>query len=205
MKKYYEITIIGNRANIKTLEDFKKVIVKYFKNVKGGMMIKDLIENDKARAARVEINKLLKKAIQIIHQAGVSTSIYYSPPPAIGGVAGNIDLIHNMFNLRLFDLEPKDIIDPIERAIGVYEHDKTSSVLRTINPFFWINKLFRTISRIPFYILGSAGFPQNKIENSLLGRITKMLLYLVQVGASFLVILQMLDYLDDFKKLIGLT
>ena len=96
-----------------------------------------------------------------------------------------------------------EVYDCIERAIGVYEHDRTASIIRTVNPFFWINKIIMTIVSIPFRVLGNIGFNKGKAEASLSGRIFKGILYIATLAASGLYILDTLGILDRTLALIN--
>lgn len=204
MKYYKNFTIFGIQARINILLEFRGLLEDYFNNVQAGMTLRDLDENDTAVHARSKINYILEKAHKAIKTSGVSTVVCYSPPPAVGGLAGDIDIIYNLFSLRSYEMQPRDIVDFVDRALGIYENDKINAFIRTINPFFWLNRLFSYISRIPFLVLGGVGFKQEKLENSFLGRVVKRVLYLIEVAASFLVILQVFGYLDEFKTLIGI-
>jgi hypothetical protein len=151
---------------------------------------------------RTQINYIIDEVHQIILLAGVPTSIFYSPPPAFGGISGDIDLILNIFNLHEFQISPNMLIDLVNRAIGIYERDKIRSIFRTLNPLYWLLLILDYIMSIPFYILGKVGFNQDKLEQSFLGKLIKGLLYLITVFAALLTVLEKLGYLEWFKKLI---
>jgi len=159
-------------------------------------------EGNAATTARVEINRTMEEIHSIIMLSGINPVIIYTPPPAVGGYVQNVDVVYNIFNLHRFDIPPQALIDYIDRAIGVYASNSSRSFMRTVNPFYWIGRILESIVRIPFVLLGKAGFNQNKVETSLPGKILKGLLYLIIVFASFLTVLQLTGYLDSFNRFI---
>lgn len=201
MSRYYKTTIFENRKRVKILRQFDEYVKEYFSNIKRLMYGTEISESDKAKEARSKINLMLAKAYAYIIYSGSKTSIYYIPPAATGGIARNIDLLHNIFNLHNFQLTNEQLMDIIERSIGIYENDKNKSIIRTINPFFWLDKVLTYIVRIPFKIIGKVGFNQEKIESSIIGRIVKTILYLIVVFSAFLTALDLLNLLDNFKSL----
>lgn len=116
MSWYKRIHYWENRKRLKMLIKFRELIVNYFNNVEYGSFF-SLRENQEAVKTRYEINLCLDKIYLYIISAGINPTIYYSPPPAIGGIAGNINLIHNIFHLHRFEISPQYIIDYVDRAM----------------------------------------------------------------------------------------
>ena len=130
MSWYKKIPYWENRKRLKMLIKFKKLVVNYFNNVEYDPFF-SLKENQEAIKTRHEINLCLDKIYSYIISAGINPTIYYSPPPAIGGIAGNINL-HNIFHLHGFEISPQYIIDNVDRAIGIYENDKKDAFLELL-------------------------------------------------------------------------
>ena len=203
MRSYYKnILIWENLKRSNLLRKFLSLVKEYFNNIEHVSFSLEINENKIAIQKRSEINAAIDKAHLAILSAGVSPIIYYSPPPAIGGIADNINLISNIFNLHKFEINSRYLLDYIERAISIYEADKTNSFLRTINPFYWLFLILDYIASIPFVILGRVGFNQKKIEGSLVGKIIKAIFYLITVFAAFLTVLEKIGCLERFKSLI---
>jgi len=203
MKWYKDIPIWENLRRINLLIEFRNLIVEYFNKVEyPGLLDYDIEprENVEVQKIRSKINSILPEAHSIILASGITPNIYYSPPPAIGGIAGPVDMVNNIFHLHRFKINPRHLIDITERSIGIYEKDKNKALLRTINPFYWIVLIIDFIVSIPFRILGRVGFDQEKLEGSFIGKIVKGILYLVSVFAAFLTILEKLGYLEWFKS-----
>jgi len=163
-------------------------------------MAEEMLEEDAAKDARVLICRIIDKVNAIIYAAEIIPIIQYSPPPLIGGRSHNIDLVLNIFNLHRFQIHPNHLIDSIDRAIGIYTDNHHASVVRMLNPFYYIGFCFEAMSQIPFDILGKAGFNQNKIQHSLVGRIAKGIIYMFGALASVLTVLQLLGLLERFKQ-----
>ena len=201
MRYFKKITVFENKKRITTLKLFKEYVKQYFNNIKHIMYGSEISENETAKEYRSKINLILNQVHAYIIFSGVKTTIYYSPPVTTGGIAGQVDLLHNIFNFHNLQLDSKQLMDSIERSIGIYENDRVQSIIRTFNPFFWIDFVFTYFSRIPFKIIGSIGFNQNKLESSILGKIIKMILYLIMVFSAFLTVLDKLNLLDSFRSI----
>lgn len=202
MRDYRKITIWENRKRIDFLVNFKNLVIDYFKNVKRANWELGLIENETAKQKREKINLVLHKAHSIILTAEVYPYLTYIPPRAVGGYIQKIDLVLDIFHLSNYRINPQEVVDILDKAIGVYENDRHDSLLRTINPLFWIDLILSYIVSFLFRIIGGMGFDQEKIKSPIIGKIIKGILYLIIVFASFLTILQKLGYLEKFRLLI---
>lgn len=193
MKTINDLTIFEIVARIDFLTESRKEIIGYFNDTSfDDFDHLDRVEGDKARKLRSIINTKISKINEYVISAMVNTYIYYSPPPAIGGLAGNIDLFANIFNLARFEIDPQQITDAIERAIGKYENQRKAAIIRTFNPFWWIFKLIRAIAYVPFLILKEIGFDTSKFERTILGRLIKLIFDLAVFLAALLAILKAL-------------
>jgi hypothetical protein len=103
-------------------------------------------------------------------------------------------LIDNLFNLNNYHIAPISALDIVDKSLGIYRSDEISSVLRTINPFFWILQVFYWFGSIPFKLLANAGFNAEKIANTFGGKILKLLFEIIGILAAILTILQILGY-----------
>ncbi|MFZ6016994.1 MAG: hypothetical protein ACOYU0_05185 [Nitrospirota bacterium] len=201
MKYYNRMFIWENIKRTNELLLFRNLVVQYFNSAPYDWMEGGRIENDEAVETRRQINLIIHKIKRYIREAGISTILYCSPP-AIGGFSGSTDIFNEIFNDTLRIPENR-ILDIIERAIGVYQNDKVKSWIRTLNPFFWIYLILEKFVALPFKLLGLAGFNQEKIESSVVGKILKMIFGIIIVGAAFLTVLEKLGYLESFKILIA--
>jgi hypothetical protein len=199
MNYYKKIPIWENRRRIDFLIKFRNLVVNYFNNVTYEQWGLGVVENEEAKKARTEINMSLHKAHFTTIAAGVNPSVFYTPPPAIGGITGDINVLLNIFHLHYYTINPQEALDIIDRAIGTYEDDRINSIIRIFNPFFWLDLLLDYIVSLPFKILGKFGLNQEKIEDSALGKIIKGILYLILVVAAFLEILDKLGFLASFN------
>jgi len=202
MRSYNRLPYWENRNRMKILNDFRKLVTNYFNNLRYANF--ETIVTPEAEEFRREINKKLKKVHRIITLTGINPVVYSSPPPAIGGLAGNVDLIYNIFNLHQFQLGKREVIDQIDRSIGIYEHDKVKSLIRTFNPFYWIGTAFYYIAALPFIFLGIAGFNRTKIETSFIGKTSKLIIYLAEAYVAIITILDIFKqkgYIDYIKTM----
>ena len=202
MKIYTKILYWENRNRLRKLNSFRALVIDYFDNSRAEWMVQERIEQPPAQLARVQINRLVDGIHDILYCAGISPVIRYTPPPAVGGHIQKIDILHNIFNLTGYSISSSNLLDYLDRAIGIYEGDKGPAILRTINPFFYLGIVLDWIVRFPFNLIGRAGFNREKIEESIAGRVTKVVLYVSTVSASTLTVLQLLDHLEPVKTFI---
>ncbi len=201
MKYLKSITIWENKRRLELLKKFSISMQQYFDNLR--YSFGDQIENEIAAHARTEINKDLDEVYIIMITAGIDPSITYSPPPATGVFyQQSISLLYNFHNLSHYNVSPNMLMDFIVRTISAYSKDSTNALLRTLNPLYWIHRIFVDIVNLPFVLIGRLGFNQRKVEASIIGRCIKGILYLIVVFAALLTILYYLGYLEQFKDFI---
>lgn len=202
MRFFNEILIWENKRRVQKLLEFRSDVVEYFSNSKYEWMNRDRVENDKSQAARQKLNRALEYTHDVLICSGTGTRIRYTPPAAIGGYIQDLDLVENIFNLQNYQISPNNLLDIIDRAIGIYESDQSSAVIRVLNPFFYLEIFLDWISMVPFKLLAKLGFNQVKAQESFIGKIFKGLVYLITALASILTVLQLIDHLDPAKELI---
>ena len=206
MLKYKKIPVWQSFGRLELLNRFRSLVVTYFDNQYDSDFDIDPDKDMKITKARRQINSILDSVYPVICLAGVNPIVHYASPPIVGGMVGDIDLIHNIFNLYRFGIGDEDLLDIIDRAIGVYMNDRINALLRTINPIFWLGLLLDYVISLLFRLLGKVGFDQEKIESSTPGRITKTIFHrlpiIVGLIAGLLTILEIFGYLNSFKSLI---
>lgn len=209
MRYYNKISYWENKRRLERLYEFRALVNTYADNSELNWKTDSRIESKKAADARVEINRGIAEFHSIIVLSGLKPVMTYTPPAAIGGYVQRVDLIINFFNLGNFEIGMKEVLDWVDRSIGVYENDKKRAYIRTFNPLFWFGLLLDYVVAIPFSLLAKAGFNRTKIEDSFIGRIAKFVLYvfallasLLGIIASLLTIVQALGYLDTLKDVL---
>ncbi len=117
------------------LRQFRTLVIEYFNNT-SRQMFHPPTENDKARQARVLINKLMAEIIRSFDLVGATRVMYYSPPPAVGGFAGPVDVFSMLFELWRFEIDLRIVLDLLDRAIGEYDQQAKRVFRQMFNPFF---------------------------------------------------------------------
>ena len=204
MRHYTKILIWENRRRHNKLIEFRNLVVEYFTNIHVEWLSDRRIQNQTARVARNKINQAMDEAHSIILHSGTIPILTIDPPPAVGGYRTDVDLIDNIFNLDRFYIgegihrECNDILDFIDRAIGIYESNYESALVRMFNPFFYLGLVFDAILALPFIAIGKLGFNRQKAETSAIGRLVKGIMFL----APFLTILHLLGFLEPVKQFV---
>ena len=202
MRYHTKILVWENERRLNKLIEFRELAIEYFNNTHVEWPMDARIEEDTAQAARIEINQAVPEVHSIIRRSGIDPNLTVLPAPAVGGYVTKVDLILNIFGLDEHDIKPNRVFDIIERAIGIYESNHKSALVRTFNPFFYLGLMLDTISDLPFIAIGKFGFNRQKAKASAIGRIVKGVLYLITVLAAFLTILYLLDFLEPVKQLV---
>ena len=174
-------------------------MIRYFNNSHVGLG-GGRVEEHAAKEARSQINPLIAEIHSIIRSSGVNPVLPWTPPANLGDRAIEVDLIKNIFNLDQFNIGPSNLLAFIDRAIGIYESNRKSALVRTCNPFFYIGRALDTISDLPFIVIGILGFNRQKIRASKIGKLVKGVLYLIIVVAVLIAILYLLDLLEPIKQ-----
>ena len=138
-KHYKDIPFWENKARLKLLTHFRSLVKIYFDNSILNMVSGIYNEKPEAKDAKKDINLIIKNAYAIISYAEIKTYTASTPSVSVKGRGKNINLILNIFNLARNDIEPDTAIDYIDRAIAVYKANRVASLIRVINPFFWMS------------------------------------------------------------------
>ena len=198
MKHYTKILVLENKRRLNKLIEFRQLAIEYFNNTYVEWPMDAGIEEDAAQAARIKINQAMHEVHSIIRRSGIDPNLTVLPAPAVGGYVRKVDLILNIFGLDEHATEPNRVLDIIERAIGIYESNHKSALVRTFNPFFYLRLFLDVISDLPFVVVGKFGFDQRKMKTSLIGRFVKEIMFL----APFLTILHLLGFLEPVKQFV---
>jgi hypothetical protein len=96
-----------------------------------------------------------------------------------------------------------EVLDMVERAIGIYKRDYLGAWIRTFSPFHWLNELIAFVAGIPFNLLVSAGVNRSKVESNTLARLVKGTFFflgaLITYIGGVLAIADKLGYLGQVK------
>lgn len=164
MRDYRNITIWQNVSRLDKLVAFRNALIAHsnasfdYSKLHG--------DEEKARKReemvkyRVKVNRNLLEVGEIVSAAGAGNEISYYVTHALSEYGSHSDAVR--------------AVDLLDQAIGVYEGDRTSAIIRSYNPFWWAFQILQWFSRIPFILISGAGFNTARIENSLAGRLIKL-------------------------------
>lgn len=199
MKHYKNITHFENRRRLNKLIKFRDDVLLYFSESEFNRREDRVIEGKGAKTARYEINQSLIEIKKIVLAAEIDIIIIRQP------IRKEIDLFLNLFYFYELDLVPQDMTDYLERAIGVYESDRSKSIIRTFNIFWWGLQGLNWVSYIPFKALRAAGFDAAKAERSVWGRFVKLIFLVIPVIAALFEISAHMNWLDEIKRALGVS
>ena len=200
MAHYKRMTIFRNRQSIRTLKKFKKLAERYFENVDYGSYGLTAVEKPKAKGSRSQLNLMLERVKRALSSVEISPDICDASRPTAAGYEEGVYLVDNIFNLHQLKISPQTLLDYAERAIGVYRDDKFKSLIRTLNPLFWLSIVLDYVSSLPFAILGALGFNRPKIEDGSFGKFLKGCFRVAVVVTVLAIILYHQGYLDPSEQ-----
>jgi len=158
------ITYWGAKKRLDLLTTFRQHATGYFVLAHWDPHHNDWVGGADASKLRQQINEKMRDVEVALHFVGISTEVHYSPPAATGGLAGSIALLDNIFNLPRLRVPLDDLIDNLDRAIGIYRSWLGPLWRQVFNPFYWVGWGLTLIAEVPFRILRTAGFNTGKIE-----------------------------------------
>jgi hypothetical protein len=192
-----------SKHRLSELLEFRELVVTYFRH-RTIPHFDTVCEDDTARRARDELNLRMNAAIRSCFRIGESLTVFYSPPPAIGGFTGDLNLIRNMFDLHSYHIPPARIVDALDRAIGDYKRLQCDLYRSLWNPFYWLRLGFTNLLGVPFRILDAAGFDARAMEQTIGGKVAKAIIGFVTLLAGVLTILSLLGFSTTWQHLSGL-
>lgn len=184
------------------LRQFRVLAFDYFENIQlAGWMSRGTppIMNEKAQKARHEMNNIMEDAVLSFNLLRVPHHVVY------GEYAQKVDIIGNIFALYQFQIDSQVAFDSIDRAIGAYENECQRLLRMSLNPFYWLGMLIVWFLRLPFKLLGAAGFDATKAENSLPGKVIKLVMGLATFTAAIVKIADDWDMIRRFLEKCGAT
>lgn len=176
MRYYTKILPSENQRRLERLAEFRELVIEYFNNSEYRWLAEGRIEGHQAREARTNINRMLDEINTIIVLSGVSASIRHVPAPSIGGYIHNINLILNVFNLDRFNCGPNNVLDIVDRSMGIYISNQRAAQIRLFNPGYYFLMCLDWIASMPFFVIGKLGFDRYKAERSMVGRMFKFVI-----------------------------
>lgn len=193
MKKYNEVTYFTNNYRIERLVEYTNLVINWSNNVERDFLTTS--ETNKSLEYRNQISRMMPEIYEIILSSGVPHIIENT----FQGRSTTIELVNNIFNFHRQQLSVQYLIDCLNQAIWVYENDRASSIIRTINPFFWIGKLIRFIVAIPFkFLVSSWIISVHSEESNLIVRILK------STGALIAWVILIIGWAISITKELGL-
>jgi hypothetical protein len=159
--------------------------------------------------ARTELNLRNSRVSKYLKDADCYPMINWHAPPAAGGRTIQFYPMENLYSLHIYELSYTVVIDTAQKAVGYYQDQLTPSLVRTLNPFWWLARLVGAIISVPFVILEWAGFQRDTAENSTPGRLYKtavgigaFVIAVVAVANNAVGVLSGLGLISNIKKLL---
>lgn len=157
MKPYNHLTIIRNVHRSRELRAFRDLVDVYFDRSQrdpDGVPV----DWEAAQVARARINERLSRVIGMVRAAGIGGPAALNPNTDPGLPLGRVEALQHIFSSRYVDGVEQEIFDVIDMAIGVYDGDRVSALLRTLNPFHHAGTALAFVARAPRWFFTALGF-----------------------------------------------
>ena len=161
MQNFRNITCWENSRRLQKLSLFRELTKLYHDSLEPTSL--GTYESEASEPITTQMNFITQEVISIVHAAQVSTHVYRD--------RDLIEVISNVFSLGDLNIPRQNVINAIERAMGVYRSNWSKSVIRTCNPLWWAGRLIDWIAYTPFRLIGAAGFDSANAAESILGRL----------------------------------
>ncbi len=132
------ITYWGAKKRLNLLTTFREDVIGYFETAHWDMYSDQWEGNEGAPELRQQINEHMRAVDAALHFVGISTEVDYAPPAATGGLAGRIALLDHLFDLPKLGVPLDNLVDSLDRAIGIYRSWLPGLRWRVFNPFYWM-------------------------------------------------------------------
>jgi hypothetical protein len=185
------------KRRLNTLQAFRKLVETYFQNTQFTNMGRP-IEQQEAADARVQINHMAGDVLESCALVGHSMSLSYTPPPMTGILTPHtVNIIRGLFQFDRLRIPRKVAFDYLDQAIGDYERLKKKTLRQSFNPFYWLWLGLGILLSIPFLLLEAVGFNASKMEESLGGKVFK----LIGAVAALLAVLNYLGFSTTWQHI----
>jgi len=193
------------KRRLVALRRFRALACDYFDNIQYASYMSGgaPVLNEQSQKARHEMNRVMGDVVISLKLFAIPLSVFYQPPPRIGGYSQTVDVIVNIFGLWEFQISPELVFDSVDRGIGAYERACEKLFRKIFNPFYWLGMLVVWVLRLPFKLLGAAGFDAARAEESLFGKAFKLFWGLAVGLATFIpAIWETADHWDKVRAFI---
>lgn len=163
------------KRRLELLTAYRQLVNDYYNQAEWSPFA-DWEDTEESAKIRQGINEGMYVVRLALNFVGITTVMYYAPPPAVGGIATDMALLDNVFNLPRFQIPHTKLLDNLDQAIGIYREWVPLLWRKLFNPFYWVGWLLYWIASIPFRLLDAAGFDGARAEGSLVGRIVRLLI-----------------------------
>lgn len=181
------------------LRSFRELVREYFEitqfDIKGQRR-----EMPQVQAMRQRINLMVPLVVQSANKVGYNMLLDWVDP--VSGLRAVVNVIENMFNLYRYEIPLSWVFDFVDRAIGEYERMQARLRKQSWNPFYWLRLGFLEVLSFPFRLLGAAGFNTAAFEQTVAGRVLKLVVGTVVFTAALLTCLSLLGLPTGWRYLV---
>ncbi|KZL01616.1 hypothetical protein PsAD5_00538 [Pseudovibrio sp. Ad5] len=193
MLQFNKIWWFENEKRIKYLAQCRQLFERYFDQLEYPRFADFPVETDNSSELRDDLNRDLQKLRSILLAVNVNTvgTVQTNHATLMGANLLHYFTILNRHNQRL-------LRDYLIRAEGIYEGNKKSAFIRTINPLFYLNFLLTWIAHLPItWFADWFGKDLNVVQQSRIGRVISGCVYLITLLSGIATLI--LTYADRAK------
>lgn len=199
--------IIDFRNNVEKLWEIENVSSKavrgnYFDHQEyNENVVLQASKDKKYQDIRTNVAKMINKAVRLADESGVAIHMKSYPPQAVGGPVISINLFEAILNNWGYSpIDSQTIDDAMNKLIGECQEKMEIGMKHLINPFYWVKDSIVFLLRLPYILLSTTGFNMKNIEESIWGKLSKLLILIVIIYILFKIGVNK----DDLKQLVDI-
>ncbi len=159
-----------------------------------------VVESDEARRIRGHLQGPLKRCRRIVRATGTVPLLRYAPGERAGDVE-RVNLLAVVFELERYSLGKEDVFAALDAALRAYESGRAGSLLRTLNPFYWLEMGLDALEAVPFLLLRPFGVKPERAANSVPGTIVRLLVRATALSALVVLVILASGLQDEVLEL----
>jgi hypothetical protein len=169
-----DLTIFRNRHRARELREFHALVEDYF--LRSARDSDGLpVDWEGAQAARSRIHQMLPRVIQVVRAAGLEgTAAPHLMTTDPGPALGQVDALQRIFSPRYANGGEQELLDILDMALGVYDADQMSALVRSVSPFHYAGVALNWLARAPRRVvraLGLTGGPSRRAVSAEVARL----------------------------------
>lgn len=194
---HQNLTILRNRHRARELREFRALVEDYFLR---SARDPDGMPTDweGAQALRSRIHQMLPRMIQVVRAAGLeghaARDLMITDP---GPPLGQVEALQRIFTPRYANGGEQELLDILDMALGVYDADQISALVRSVSPFHYTGVALSWMARLPRRVIRALGLNRRPSRQAVSAEVARLEAIAARLGDIDQLVEARLASLDD--------